>query len=63
LRVKAKMAPPFLIASARSESEERAEFMASKAAEEGKFAVCCVSRVVGGRVGRRSEAYGLRRTW
>jgi hypothetical protein len=34
------MAPPFLIASARSESEERAEFMASKAAEEGKLAVC-----------------------
>ena len=33
------MAPPFLIASLRSASSERAEFMASKAAEEGKFAV------------------------
>jgi hypothetical protein len=60
LRVKAKMAPPFLIASARSESEERAEFMASKAAEEGKLAVCCVSQVVDGRVERSSKAYGLR---
>lgn len=39
LRVKAKMAPPFLIASLRSDSSERAELMASKAAEEGKFAV------------------------
>jgi hypothetical protein len=63
LRVKAKMAPPFFIASARSESEERAELMASKAAEDGKLAVCCVSRALNGRVGRRSEAYGLRWTW
>jgi hypothetical protein len=39
LRVKAKMAPPFLIASARSVGEEREVFMASKAVEEGKFAV------------------------
>jgi hypothetical protein len=60
LRVKAKIAPPFLIASARSESEERAEFMASKATEEGKLAVCCVSQVVNGRVEGSSKAYGLR---
>ena len=35
-RVKAKMAPPFLMASLRSESSERAEEMRSKAEEEGK---------------------------
>jgi hypothetical protein len=40
LIVKAKMAPPFLMASFRSASLERAELMASKATEEGKFAVC-----------------------
>jgi hypothetical protein len=43
LRVKAKMAPPFLMASSRSVEEVRAAFMASKAAEEGNLAVDVVS--------------------
>jgi hypothetical protein len=61
LRVKAKMAPPFLIASARSVGEEREVFMASKAMEEGKFAGGCVNRrLLGGWEGR--ELYGLRWT-
>lgn len=39
LSVKAKIAPPFLMASLRSASEEEREVeMASKAAEEGKSA-------------------------
>ena len=36
LSVKAKMAPPFLMASLRSASSERAEEMRSKADEDGK---------------------------
>lgn len=39
LRVKAKIAAPCLMASFLSFSVERAEFIASKAAEEGKDAV------------------------
>jgi len=42
LRVKAKMAPPFLMASARSVEEIRAAFMASKAEDDGKLAVGCL---------------------
>jgi hypothetical protein len=41
LSVKAKMTPPFLMASARSAGDEESEDeMASKAAEEGKSSVC-----------------------
>lgn len=36
LRVKAKMAPPFLMASLRSASSDRAEAIKSKAADEGQ---------------------------
>lgn len=36
LSVKAKMAPPFLMASFRSESSDSAEEMRSKAEEDGK---------------------------
>ena len=36
LSVKAKMAPPFLMASLRSDSSESAEEMRSKAEEDGK---------------------------
>lgn len=36
LSVKAKTAPPFLMASLRSESSESADEMRSKAAEDGK---------------------------
>jgi hypothetical protein len=39
LRLKAKMAPPFLMASLRSASLWRADAMASKAAEEGNASV------------------------
>lgn len=38
-RLKEKMAPPVLMASARAASEERAEAMASKAADEGNLSV------------------------
>lgn len=36
LRVKAKIAPPFLMASLRSFSSERAEAIRSKASDEGQ---------------------------